>query len=41
MKMIDETYGRFARDAEDYERDIMDAYDAKLDAEDEARSAVG
>ncbi|HZR96728.1 MAG TPA: tyrosine-type recombinase/integrase [Gaiellaceae bacterium] len=41
VKMIDETYGHFARDAEDYERDLMDAYDAKLDAEDEARSAVG
>jgi integrase len=41
VKMIGETYGHFARDAEDYERDLMDAYDAKLDADDEARSAVG
>lgn len=41
VKMIDETYGHLARDAEDYERDLMDAYDAKLVADNGARSAVG
>jgi integrase len=41
VKMIDETYGHLARDAEDFERDLMDKYDAVLDAADEARSAVG
>lgn len=41
VKMIDETYGHFARDAEDYERDLLDTYDAALDAADEARAATG
>jgi len=41
VKMIDETYGHFARDAEDHERDLMDNYDAALDAADEAREALG
>lgn len=41
VKMIDETYGHFARDAEDYERDLLDTYDAALDASDGARSATG
>jgi integrase len=41
VKMIDETYGHFARDAEDYERDLLDTYDAALDAADEKRAATG
>ncbi len=32
VKMIDETYGHFAPDAEDYERDLHDAYDQRLRA---------
>jgi integrase len=28
VEMIDRTYGHLARDAEDYERDLLDAYDA-------------
>jgi integrase len=40
VKMIDETYGHFARDAEDQERDLLDAYDAALDEGDRTH-AVG
>ncbi|HEV7566813.1 MAG TPA: hypothetical protein VGO31_12725 [Microbacteriaceae bacterium] len=40
VKMIDETYGHFARDAEDQERDLVDAYDAALDAADLGREAA-
>jgi integrase len=40
VKEIDSTYGHFARDAEDQERDRLDAYDAALDAGDEARSTA-
>jgi integrase len=41
VEMIDRTYGHFARDAEKYERDLLDEYDAKLDAADAQRSTVG
>jgi hypothetical protein len=30
--MIDRTYGHLAPDAEDYERGLLDAYDAKTEA---------
>jgi integrase len=39
VKMIDETYGHFARDAEEYERDLHDEFDARLDAGDQARAS--
>jgi hypothetical protein len=29
VEMIDRTYGHLALDAEDYERDLLDAYDAR------------
>ena len=38
--MIDQTYGHFARDAEDMERELLDAFDARLD-DDEAAEAAG
>ena len=38
--MIDETYGHFARDAEETSA-IFSTYDAALDAADEARAATG
>ena len=41
VKEIDSTYGHFARDAEDQERDLLDAYDLALDAADGKRRAVG
>jgi integrase len=28
VKMIDQTYGHLARDADDYDRELLDAYDA-------------
>jgi integrase len=28
VQMIDQTYGRLARDADDYDRGLLDAYDA-------------
>jgi hypothetical protein len=28
-KMIDRTYGHFVRDADDQDRDLLDAYDAR------------
>ena len=31
MEMIDRTYGHGAPDAEDYERALLDAYDAKTE----------
>jgi integrase len=37
VQMIDATYGHFARDAEDYERDLLDGYDDALDAADETK----
>lgn len=40
LKVIDERYGHLARDAEEHERDLLDAYDVKLDATDEARNAA-
>jgi integrase len=30
VEMIDRTYGHLALDAEDYERDLLDAYDARV-----------
>jgi hypothetical protein len=30
VKMIDATYGRLAQDAEDQDRDLLDAYDAAV-----------
>jgi integrase len=41
VAMIDKTYSHFARDAEDYERDLLDVYDVALDAADRARAATG
>lgn len=41
VQMIDKTYGHFARDAEDYERDLLDAYDATLATENGTESAIG
>ena len=32
VEMIDRTYGHLAPDAEDYERDLLDAYDVKTEA---------
>ena len=32
VEMIDRTYGHLAPDAEDYERALLDAYDAKSEA---------
>jgi len=32
VEMIDRTYGHLAPDAEDYERDLLDAYDVKTQA---------
>ena len=32
VEMFDRTYGHLAPDAEDYERALLDAYDAKNDA---------
>lgn len=29
VKMIDRTYGHLAADAEDYERDLLDAFDVR------------
>ena len=37
---IDDTYGHFAREAENYERDLHDAFDEKLDAADKERQAA-
>ena len=34
--MIDRTYGHLAPDAEDYERGLLDAFDAKAEALGEA-----
>ncbi|MGH3013162.1 MAG: hypothetical protein ACRDMY_15185 [Gaiellaceae bacterium] len=31
VEMIDRTYGHLAPDAEDYERSLLDAYDAKTE----------
>jgi integrase len=41
VAMMDKTYGHFARDAADYERDLLDVYDVALDAADRARAATG
>jgi hypothetical protein len=41
VEMIDKTYGHFAGDAEEYARDLLDAYDEPLDAADAARTATG
>ena len=32
VEMIDRTYGQLAPDAEEYERGLLDAYDAKTEA---------
>jgi hypothetical protein len=32
VEMIDRTYGHLAPDAEDYERGLLDAFDAKTEA---------
>jgi hypothetical protein len=32
VEMIDRTYGHLAPDAEEYERTLLDAYDAKSEA---------
>jgi hypothetical protein len=32
VELIDRTYGHLAPDAEEYERGLLDAYDAKTDA---------
>jgi integrase len=32
VEMIDRTYGHLAPDAEQYERDLLDAFDAKTEA---------
>lgn len=41
VSMIDKTYGHFARDAEDYERDLLDAFDATLATENGTEAATG
>ena len=32
VEMIDQTYGHLAADAEDYERGLLDAFDARVES---------